>query len=100
MKASLSLGKGAATKSDEFLEKFQTAFDPLPSFLENFVANFFNKGYGHIYARKHRPDSISKYQSILIQLLKNKHILNPEIILLFIGFMLKKPCLKFRKSAT
>ena len=25
---SLSLGKGDATKSDDFLEKFQTAFDP------------------------------------------------------------------------
>ena len=34
------LGKDPATKSDEFLEKFQTAFDPPPSFLENYVANF------------------------------------------------------------
>ena len=34
------LGKGSATKSDEVLEKFQTAFDPPPSFLENYVANF------------------------------------------------------------
>ena len=36
------LGKGPATKSDDFLEKFQTAFDPpsLParSFLENHIA--------------------------------------------------------------
>ena len=30
-----------ATKLDDFLEKFQTAFDPLPSFLENYVAIFF-----------------------------------------------------------
>ena len=37
------LGKGPATKSDEFLEKFQTAFDP-PTFLENYVAIFYN-GY-------------------------------------------------------
>ena len=29
-----------------------------------------------------------------------KHTLNPEITLLFINFMLKKPCLKFPKSAT
>ena len=35
------LGKGHDTKSDEFSEKFQTAFDPLPSFLENNIALFF-----------------------------------------------------------
>ena len=34
------LGKDPTTKSDEFLEKFQTAYDP-PSFLENYVADFF-----------------------------------------------------------
>jgi len=33
------LRKGPATKSDDFLEKFQTAIDPPPSFLENYVAN-------------------------------------------------------------
>ena len=38
-------------------------------------------------------------QLISIQLLK-KHTLNPEITLLFINFMFKKPCLKFPKSAT
>ena len=32
----LHLGKGPATKLDEFLEKFQTAFAP-PSFLENYI---------------------------------------------------------------
>ena len=32
-------GKDPANKSDEILEKFQTAYDP-PSFLENYVANF------------------------------------------------------------
>ena len=53
------LGKDPATKLDEFLEKFQTAFDPHPSFLENYVAIFFYDGYGCIYARRHRPDSIS-----------------------------------------
>ena len=37
------LGKGPANKSDEFLEKFQAAFDPPPSFSENHVANFFRK---------------------------------------------------------
>ena len=34
-------GTGHATKSDEFSEKFQTAFDPPPSFLENYIAIFF-----------------------------------------------------------
>ena len=31
---------------------------PPPSFLENHIAIFYN-GYGRIYARRHRPDSIS-----------------------------------------
>ena len=35
----LEWGTGSATKSDDILEKFQTAFDP-PSFLENYIANF------------------------------------------------------------
>ena len=34
-------GKGGATKSDEFSGKFQTAFDPPPSFSENYVAIVF-----------------------------------------------------------
>ena len=34
------LGKGPATKSDDFLEKMQTAFDPLPPFLENYINSF------------------------------------------------------------
>ena len=34
------LGKGGCTKSDEFSEKFQTAFDP-PLILENCIAIFF-----------------------------------------------------------
>ena len=49
---SLSLGKGGATKSDEFLEKFQTAFDPPPP--PNFwkiILQIFYEGYGCIYAR-------------------------------------------------
>ena len=37
----IPFGKGLATKSDDFLENFQTAFDQPPSFLENHVANFF-----------------------------------------------------------
>ena len=34
------LGKDGCAKSDEFSEKFQTAFDP-PPFMENYVAIFF-----------------------------------------------------------
>ena len=34
------LGKRQATKSDDFLEKFQTPFDPPSSFLENYIAIF------------------------------------------------------------
>ena len=37
------LGKGGYSKTDEFLEKFQTAFDPPPSFSENHVALFATK---------------------------------------------------------
>ena len=48
--------EGGYTKLDEFSEKFQTAFDPSPSFSENYVAIFFRKimlqifynGYGRI----------------------------------------------------
>ena len=37
----LYFGKDPATKSDEFLEKIQTAFDrPTPSFLKNYFAIF------------------------------------------------------------
>ena len=49
-------GKGPATKSDEFLEKFQTAFDPPSSFWKIMLQIFYN-GYGRVYARRHRPDS-------------------------------------------
>ena len=55
---SKGLGKDAATKSDEFLEKLQTAFDPPPHFWKIMLQIFYN-GYGRIYARSHRPDSIS-----------------------------------------
>ena len=47
-----SLEKGPATKLDEFLEKFQTAFDPLPH-LWKLCCNFFYYGYGCIYARRY-----------------------------------------------
>ena len=40
--SNLGLGKHVRTKTDEFLEKFQTAFDPPPSFSENHVADFLN----------------------------------------------------------
>ena len=35
------LGKTLATKTDEFLEKFKTAFDPPPSFSKNHITDFF-----------------------------------------------------------
>ena len=34
------LGKHTPSKTDEFSEKFQTAFDPPPSFSENHIADF------------------------------------------------------------
>ena len=48
------LGKGPATKSDEFLEKFQTAFDPPPHFWKNMLQIFFI--IGCFYARRHSMD--------------------------------------------
>ena len=36
----LLLGTGSVSKMDKFTEKFQTAFDPSPSFLENHIAIF------------------------------------------------------------
>ena len=36
------LGKGPATKSVEFLEKFQTAFDPPPHFQKIILQFFYN----------------------------------------------------------
>ena len=51
------LGKDPATKSDNFLEKFQTAFDPPPFIFVKLCCKFYN-GYGRIYTRRHRPDSI------------------------------------------
>ena len=38
----LSFGTEHDTKTDEFSEKFQTAFDPPPSFSESNIANFLN----------------------------------------------------------
>ena len=40
----LELGKGKNTKSDEFSEKFQTAFDPLPLIFGKLYCNFFMAG--------------------------------------------------------
>ena len=36
----LRLGMPTSSKTDEFSEKFQTAFDPPPSFSEKHIANF------------------------------------------------------------
>ena len=46
--------------------------------------------------------NISWYHLLSVNIniiVEKKHTLNPEVILLFIKFMLKKPCLKFPKSA-
>ena len=45
---SLVLKMGRATKSDEFLEKCRTAFDP-PLIFGKLCCNFFQNGYGRIY---------------------------------------------------
>ena len=37
----LPLGKSPATKSDDFLEKFQTALDPPPLIFGKLCCNFF-----------------------------------------------------------
>ena len=63
-----------ASKSDEFLEKSQTALDSPPIF-------------GKLCC-------IGQIVSVNIINNNTKHTLNPEITLLFINFMLKKPCLK------
>ena len=44
-------GMGPATKSDDFLEKFQTAFDPHPPHFWEIMFQIFYNGYGCIYAR-------------------------------------------------
>ena len=49
----MSKGRANLGELDEFLEKFQTSFDPPPSFLENYDAIFFYNGYGCIYARRY-----------------------------------------------
>ena len=47
------LGRGPATKSDEFSEKNPNGLrSPPPSLSENFVANFYDK-YGCIYAKRY-----------------------------------------------
>ena len=48
----LCLGKGPATKSDEFVEKFQTALTPPPHFWK-IMLQIFYKGYGCIRARRY-----------------------------------------------
>ena len=101
-----SSGKGPATKSDEFLEKFQTAFAPPPPHFWKLYCNFFYNGYGCIYANRYEGHKVwnAFFKVCLvwffsIRLLK-KHTLNPKFTLFCINFMLKKPCLKFPKSGT
>ena len=52
------LGKDPVAKSDDFLEKFQTAFDPpTPSFLE-IMLHIFCNGYGCIFARMYEDQKV------------------------------------------
>ena len=87
------LGKGGATKSDEFLEQLKTAFDPPPSFLENYIAIFYDR-YGCIYARRYDGQIVQGFRSAFFKVClvliflntivgKKKHILNPEITILY-----------------
>ena len=41
----VSLGKGPATKSDEFSEKFQTAFDPPPPHFRKIILQIFSPNF-------------------------------------------------------
>ena len=49
------LGTDGVTKTDEFSEKFQTAFDPPPpSLSENYIADFchYKRFFGHEFRQK------------------------------------------------
>ena len=52
------LGKGPVTKWDDFFGKNPTCLWPPPLIFGKLYCNFYN-GYGRIYARRHRPHSIS-----------------------------------------
>ena len=58
MEQQVCLGKNPATKSDESL-KFQTAFDSPPPHFWKIMLQMFYNGYGRIYAKRQRPDSVS-----------------------------------------
>ena len=82
------LGKGPATKSDDFFEKFRMTFDPPPSFLGNYVAIFYMDmvAYTRRYEGQYEMQAHAFFKVCLvfifsIQLLK-KHTLSPEMTLL------------------
>ena len=56
----------------KFWKKSKRSLTP-PSSFWKIMLHFFYIGYGCIYARRHRPDSISWYQLISIQLLKKTY---------------------------
>ena len=61
-------GKCPATKSDEFLEKFQTAFDPPPPLIfGKLCCNFFYNGYDFIYARRYEGQIVWNACTCLLQ---------------------------------
>ena len=71
----MCLGTGDGAKTDEFSEKFQTAFDPPPSFSENHIAVFFGK-----VDQKARPGGGSKTLVTVGQnhFLENKVVFNVD----------------------
>ena len=76
-------GKGGATKSNEFSEKFQTAFDSPRLHFRKIMLQFFYDRYGCIYARRYDDQIVKGFRSAFfkvylvllfsIQLLKKKY---------------------------
>ena len=95
----LRLGTDGDTKTDEFSEKFQTAFDPPPSFLENHIADFATKLRQKCVCSLWRDccvlyDPISHEMHVVQQfnvVIGWKHTLKRPFCIIF---MLKKPYLK------
>ena len=52
------LGKNLPTKSDDFLEKFQTALEPPPPHYWKIILQIFYNGYGCIYTRRYEGQMV------------------------------------------
>ena len=96
-------GKDPATTLDDFLEIFQTAFDP-PLIFGKLYCNFFYNGYGCIYARRYDGQIVwnacTWFPEICVihgntKLLLKKHTRNPESWnYSLVSIHAQKPCLK------